>query len=76
MILGEFGPIFFDKLFTQTARNGTVDIHLSDFTHVRLRNFFKKFERVLLCRKEGLSSLVRDHSASATSTKVVGRIKK
>ena len=34
-ILGEFGSIFSDILFTQTARNRTIDIHLSDLTHVR-----------------------------------------
>ena len=65
MILGEFGPIFSDTLFTKTARNRTIDIHLSDLTHVR--GTFFKFEGVLLCRKKGLSSLVRDHSASTTS---------
>ena len=35
MILGEFGPIFCDTFFTQTARNRTIDIYNSDLIHVR-----------------------------------------
>ena len=57
MILGELGSIFSDTLFTQTAHNRTIDIHLSDLTHVR-GTFFTEFK--------GLSSLVRDHSGSTT----------
>ena len=65
MILGEFGPIFSDTLFTQTARNRTIDINYTDLT--RVRGTFLKFEGVLFRRKEGFSSLVRDHYASTTS---------
>ena len=35
MILGEFGPIFSDTLFTQTARNRTINIDFADLTRVR-----------------------------------------
>ena len=35
MILGEFGPIFSDTLFTQTAYNRTINIDHADLTHVR-----------------------------------------
>ena len=35
MISGEFGPISSDTLFTQTARNMTIDIQLSDLTYVK-----------------------------------------
>ena len=66
MILGEFGPIFSDTLFTQTACNRTIDIYLSDLTHVR-GIFFKSLKEFCCVEKEGLSSLVRDHSASTTS---------
>ena len=66
MILGEFGPIFSDTLFTQTACNTTINMDYADLTHVR-GTFFSKFEGVLFYRKEGFSSLVRDHSASMTS---------
>ena len=65
MILGEYGPIFSDTLFTQTACNRTINIDYADLTHVR-GAFFLKFEGVLFYRKEGVSSLVRDHSASTT----------
>ena len=65
MILGEFGPIFSDTLFTQTAHNRTINIDDADLTHVR--GAFLKFEGVLFYRKDGVSSLVRDHSASTTS---------
>ena len=63
MILGEFGPIFSDTLFIQTARNRTINIDYAELTRVR----FEKFGGVLFYRKEGFSSLVRDHSASTTS---------
>ena len=66
MILGEFGSIFSDILFTQTAHNGTIDIYLCRFDPCQ-RNFFLKFERVKFCSKEGFSTLVRDHFASMTS---------
>ena len=36
MVLGEFGPIFSDMLFTQTARNRTINIDNADSTRVRL----------------------------------------
>ena len=67
MILGEFGPIFSDTLFIKTARNRTIDIHLSDLTHVR-GTFFKSLKEFCCVEKEGLSSLVKDHSASTTSS--------
>ena len=66
MILGEFGPIFSDTLFTQTALNRIINTDYADLTRVR-GTFFLKFEGVLFYRKEGFSSLVRDHSAHTTS---------
>ena len=42
MISGEFGSIFSDTLFTQTAHNGNIDIYLCRFDPCQ-RNFLKTF---------------------------------
>ena len=51
MILGEFGPIFSDTLFTQTACNRNIDISLSDLNHVR-GTFFKSLKEFNCVKKK------------------------
>ena len=51
MILGEFGPIFSDTLFTQTARNRSIDIDYADLTHVR-GTFFKSLKEFCSVKKK------------------------
>ena len=71
MILGEFGPIFSDTLFTQTARNRTINILLCRFDLCQ-RNFFKSLKE--FCSVEMKDFLV--WLETTLQAQLVGRIKK